>query len=67
MKPSPWNVNLANIEKRHNGLTDVTAKEVLIRFWANEQWEISLPHEAWSINKNELSCHWSPNSALAFC
>jgi len=21
MKPSPWNVNLANSEKRHNGLT----------------------------------------------
>lgn len=39
MKPIPRNVNLANSEKRHNGLTDVTAKEVLIRFWANELWE----------------------------
>ncbi len=46
MKLSPWNVNLAKSEKRHNGLTDVTAKEVLIRFWANERWEISLPREA---------------------
>ncbi len=51
MKLSPWNVNLAKSEKRHNGLTDVTAKEVLIRFWENERWEVSLPSEAWNINK----------------
>ncbi len=65
MKLSPWNVNLAKSEKRHNGLTDVIAKEVLIRFWANERWEVSLPSEAWNINKKSLSAHWSPNFTLA--
>lgn len=57
MKPSPWNGSLASGEIQHKSLADVTAKEVLIRFWTNG-WCDNTPTQRL---KDKLAGYWSMN------